>query len=101
MFSHPAVEAVTFWGFWGGKHYAPSQALYRKNWQEKPNGAVFRKLVHETWQSNANGTTGKNGVFQANLFYGDYDAEFALSDGKKITKKISFRPNSKTAVITL
>ena len=101
IFSHPAVEAVTFWGFWEGKHYAPYQALYRKNWQEKPNGAVFRKLVHETWQSNANGTTDKNGVFQAKLFYGDYDAEFVLPDGKKIMKKISFRPNSKTAAFTL
>ena len=100
MFSHPAVEAVTFWGFWGGKHYAPYQALYRKNWQEKPNGTVYRKLVHEIWKSNAAGSTDKNGTFQTKLFYGDYESQFELPDGKKVTRQISFRPDSKTAVLT-
>ena len=29
IFSHPAIEAITMWGFWQGSFHMPNAALYR------------------------------------------------------------------------
>lgn len=73
MFSHPSVVGVQQWGFWEGRHWQPKAALYRKDWTEKPNGAAFRKLVRETWHTDATGATDERGEWSARGFYGRYE----------------------------
>lgn len=90
-FSHPGVISITQWGFWAGKHYDAKLALYRKNWEEKPNGAVYRKLVKEVWHTDGMGKTGVDGKFAMRAFYGDYRLIVTMPDGKTETRMIRFR----------
>ena len=77
MFSHPAVIGVQVWGFWEKAHWRPEGAMYRADWSEKPNGAVYRALVLDQWRTRADGTTGGDGRLAARGFYGDYQVEVA------------------------
>jgi len=72
MFSHPSVIGVQQWGFWAGRHWEPKAALYTKDWKERPNGAAYRKLVKETWHTDASGRTDRAGRWSARGFYGRY-----------------------------
>lgn len=80
MFSHPSVVGVQLWGFWEGRHWQPKAALYRKDWTEKPNGAAFRKLVHETWQTDETGVTDAAGRCQTRGFYGRYSVTVTVGN---------------------
>ncbi|WP_404423588.1 endo-1,4-beta-xylanase [Nibricoccus sp. IMCC34717] len=72
IFSHPAVNGFQMWGFWGKAHWIPRGALYRADFSEKPNGKAFRELVHGTWKTKVEGTTGANGRISGRGFFGDY-----------------------------
>jgi GH35 family endo-1,4-beta-xylanase len=73
VFSHPAVVGFQAWGFWEGAHWLPRAAMYRRDWTEKPNGAVFRRLIQETWHTDVSGPTDGGGRFGTRAFYGRYD----------------------------
>ena len=49
IFSHPAIEAFTMWGFWEGQMWQPPGALLRKDFTPKPNGQAFMDLVLKQW----------------------------------------------------
>lgn len=80
MFSHPSVVGVQFWGFWAGRHWQPKAALYRQDWTEKPNGAAYRKLVQETWHTDATGLTDGEGRWATRGFYGRYAVTVTVGD---------------------
>ena len=71
-FSHPAVKNITMWGFWDTAHWKQSATLYRANWTLKPSGEVYRKLVQETWHTDATGKTDAQGAYRARGFLGSY-----------------------------
>lgn len=79
-FSQPSVVGVQLWGFWAGSDWQPQCALYRKDWTEKPNGAVFRKLVTETWHTDAGGVTDTDGRWRTSGFYGRYDVTVTVGE---------------------
>jgi endo-1,4-beta-xylanase len=101
MFSHPSVVGVQMWGFWEGRHWQPKAALYRKDWTEKPNGAAFRKLVHETWTTDATGTTDENGRWGVRGFYGRYTVTVTMGDAVYRTEVKHDAANREPMVITL
>lgn len=101
MFSHPSVVGVQLWGFWEGSHWLPQAALYRKDWTEKPNGAAFRKLVHETWNTDETGTTDVNGRWGVRGFYGRYTVTVTLGDTVYRTEVKNDAVNREPVVITL
>lgn len=80
MFSHPSVVGVQFWGFWAGRHWQPKAALYRQDWTEKPAGAAYRKLVKETWHTDASGRTDAAGAWSARAFHGTYELTVQVGD---------------------
>jgi GH35 family endo-1,4-beta-xylanase len=86
-FSHPAIESVLIWGFWEGRHWLPSAALYRRDWSEKPNGKVWRELLFEKWWTNAEVVTNAEGKAEVNGFLGDYEIEVTAS-GRTVTRAI-------------
>ena len=49
VFSHPATDAFTMWGFWEGKMWQPPGAMIRKDWTLKPNGQAWMDLVLKEW----------------------------------------------------
>ncbi len=74
-FSHPAVKSVLIWGFWEGRHWRPEAALFRRNWDEKPNLRAWRDLIFREWWTKADGRTGENGEYGVRGFLGEYDIE--------------------------
>ncbi|MBC8009342.1 MAG: endo-1,4-beta-xylanase, partial [Burkholderiales bacterium] len=56
-YSHPVVTGFINWGFWQGKHWKPDAAMFRRDWSEKPNAAVWRDLVLGQWLTRIDETT--------------------------------------------
>ncbi len=71
-FSHPACAGFVIWGFWEGAHWRPDGAMFRKDWSEKPNLAVYRDLVFNEWWTDVEGLTDSKGQFAMRGFKGSY-----------------------------
>lgn len=100
MFSHPAVEGIILWGFWEGRHWYPSAALYRQDWSIKPNGRVWENLVFRQWWTDTTATTdargrvllrGFKGAYQLTVTYGAlrHQESFSLTDSA-VTRRVVF-----------
>jgi GH35 family endo-1,4-beta-xylanase len=87
LFSHPAVEAITWWDFsdrgaWKG---APA-GLVRKDMTPKPAYDALKRLVKGAWWSAAQVRSGPDGTAGFRGFLGDY--------------RLTVRAGSKPAVVT-
>lgn len=76
-FAHPSMDSVTQWGFWEGRHYAPTAALWTKDWKMKPHAQEYIDLVYKTWWTDVTVTTDENGVADFRGFYGKYEIKSA------------------------
>jgi GH35 family endo-1,4-beta-xylanase len=83
MFSHPAVEGIVMWGFWEGRHWYPSAALYRKDWSIKPNGQVWEDLVTKKWWTDVKGKTNTKGTYRTRGFLGNYSVTVTIDSQRK------------------
>lgn len=73
LFSHPAVEALTWWDFsdfhaWQG---APAGFL-RADMSPKPAYETLLALIKDKWWTKVELTTGSNGTASFRGFFGDY-----------------------------
>lgn len=84
-YSHPAYSAVMLWVFWEGAGWKPETALWRKDWSEKPNAAVWRDLVGKRWHTQASGPTDTQGIYTARGHRGLYDVKVKVK-GQEITQ---------------
>jgi GH35 family endo-1,4-beta-xylanase len=100
MFSHPAVEGVTLWGFWEGVHSEPLPALYRKDWSKKKAALQLEDLLLKEWRSDISGASGKDGIFSERAFYGKYEVSAAFG-GKKGSVKADILPGSGPVTVVL
>lgn len=89
VFSHPAVDSVLCWGFWEGRHWKPRAAFWSKDWQLRPNGAVWVELTSKQWWTEADIDTAPDGTAKVRGFLGDYEATATTPDGK--TERKQFR----------
>jgi hypothetical protein len=83
VFSHPATEAFTMWGFWEGKMWQPPGAMIRKDWTFKPNGQVWMDLVLKQWWTDTNITTAADGSCATRGFLGDYKLTVTVGGKEK------------------
>jgi GH35 family endo-1,4-beta-xylanase len=72
VFSHPALDNFTMWGFWEGDHWKPNGAMIRRNWTRKPNALAYEHLVLDDWWTDASGAADAEGRFSTRAFLGDY-----------------------------
>ncbi len=84
-FSHPSVTGFTNWGFWEAAHWKPDAAMFRKDWTEKPNGAVWRDLVTKQWTTNISELSTTDGTVKTNGFLGKYEITVTGKNGKSTT----------------
>jgi endo-1,4-beta-xylanase len=89
MFSHPAVTAISMWGFWDSNHWLGDAPIYNADWSLKPSGVALTNLIFHQWWTDASGTTNAAGIFALRGFYGDY--KITVVDGSR----------SKTVLTTL
>jgi len=97
-FSHPAVEGVLLWGFWEGRHWYPSAALFRQDWSIKPNGRVWEDLISRVWWTDTTGTTDSLGQFRVRGFKGDYT--LTVNDGQN-TYRTDFSVTEPSVVVSV
>lgn len=71
-FSHPAIDSVTFWGFWEGRHWLNNTPFYRKDWSPKPGLHVYEDLVLNQWTTHQTLLTNPNGEASLRAFLGSY-----------------------------
>lgn len=100
VFSHPATDAFTMWGFWEGKMWQPLGAMLRKDWTLKPNGQAFMDLVHKEWWTDVTGSTGRDGVCTTRGFLGDYRISVTVG-GKETTRQVKLAKSGTTTVLAL
>jgi GH35 family endo-1,4-beta-xylanase len=92
LFSHPAVRAITWWDFsddgaWMG---APAGWL-RKDMSPKPVYERMLGLIKGEWWTKVDGKTNNDGVWQARVFYGDYELTVRTPDGRVSKQRLSIR----------
>ncbi len=78
LFSHPAVEAITWWDLADGRWMNAPSGLIRRDMSPKPAYERLLELVMKEWRTNAEFTTGADGEASLRAFHGSYslrDAE--------------------------
>jgi len=100
-FSHPSVVGVQLWGFWESCHWRPSAAMFRADWTEKPNAAVYRDLVLGRWRTRLAGTTDAAGAYAGRGFHGDYEAIVETASGRAMRRTFTLGPGRPVTEITL
>ena len=100
-FSHPAVDSVTFWGFWDGRHWLDNSPLFRKDWSAKPGLAVYRRLVLGDWWTRETMRTGADGHARLRGYQGEYALSVLGPDGASTTGTASLPASGASMVLRL
>jgi len=74
LFSHPAVEAITWWDLRDGCWMNAPAGLLRRDLSPKPAYDRLLDLITRQWRTNADLSTGDDGRARATAFYGSYVA---------------------------
>jgi GH35 family endo-1,4-beta-xylanase len=84
LFSHPSVEAITWWDLSDQEAWMQVPAgLIRSNMSKKPAYNTLKKLIRETWATNETLTTDAEGKAATRAFRGTYQVEITLPNGGK------------------
>jgi GH35 family endo-1,4-beta-xylanase len=103
LFSHPAVEAITWWDFsdkwaWQG---APS-GLIRKDMTPKPLYDWLVDAFLKRWTTDTKVTADKDGRTTTRCFFGQYEVEAETPSGEKLKGSFAFRRHkNRLAIVTL
>lgn len=73
VFSHPAVEALSWFDFTDHRWLNAPAGLVDDDLNPKPVYGALYDLIHREWHSDADLTTGPNGSCKTRLFCGNYD----------------------------
>ena len=86
LFSHPAVEAITWWDLsdQGAWMQVPS-GLIHGDMTPKPAYDALKKLVRQAWSTHETLKVDADGKAVTRAFRGTYQVEITLPDGKKKT----------------
>ena len=84
LFSHPAVQAITWWDFSDRNSWrnAPS-GLVREDMSPKPAYERLLALIRGKWWTNAGGKSDASGAFATRAFHGDYRITATSADGRR------------------
>jgi len=73
FFSHPAMEAITWWDFMDGAWQGAPAGLVRKDLTPKPIYERLLEMVKGEWWTECQGKTNADGEFHFRGFQGTYD----------------------------
>jgi endo-1,4-beta-xylanase len=91
LFSHPAVEAITWWDFSDrGAWLGAKAGLLREDGSAKPVYERLHKLIHETWTTHETLKTDGEGVVKFRGFYGTYEVCLIPGPGVRLTTRVTF-----------
>jgi endo-1,4-beta-xylanase len=85
-YSHPQMTGFVIWGFWEGRHWKPTAAMFKKDWTERPAVKIWRDLVKTKWWTNADLVTNDRGEVSVDGYFGWYDITIEHGDKTKTTE---------------
>lgn len=99
LFSHPAVEAITWWDFsdqgaWQG---APA-GFIRSDMTPKPVYDQLRKLIKGKWWTETRSATNGAGLARFRGFFGTYEVEVKVGD-RILKGSFTFDKSSKLPIV--
>ena len=102
LFSHPAVEAITWWDFTDQNSWQQAPAgLLRDDMTPKPAYNELKKLIKGKWWTQIETTTKTAGEIKFRGFYGQYEVSAHIG-GQKITGRFNLdKKTTKTINIRL
>ncbi len=80
LFSHPNVEAITWWAFSAGHQNA--RALVREDATGKPAYYELKRLIKEKWWTKTEAKVQDGGKAQFRGFFGDYKVTATIGGQK-------------------
>jgi hypothetical protein len=96
LFSHPAVQAITWWDFTDQDAWQAAPAgLVRNDMSPKPAYEQLRNLIKDKWWTKAEPTTGSNGEVSLQGFLGQYEVA-AQSGTRQLTGTFSLKESLTT-----
>jgi GH35 family endo-1,4-beta-xylanase len=90
LFSHPAVEAITWWDFsdfhaWQG---APA-GLLRKDMTPKPAYRELTKLIKDRWWTELDETCDENGKTEFRAYAGEYEIKIFHEGEERFSRRLT------------
>jgi len=94
LFSHPAVEAITWWDFsdQGAWQKAPA-GLVRADMSPKPAYTALMKLIKGQWWTRTEASVSHKGTARFHGFYGEYKVS-TEEHGRQIVGTFTFDPQT-------
>jgi CubicO group peptidase (beta-lactamase class C family)/GH35 family endo-1,4-beta-xylanase len=86
LFSHPAVQAITWWDLQDGAWQGAPGGLLRADLTTKPAYDRLLKLIHETWWTRESLSSNEKGVCTFVGFLGDYEVTVHNGDLSRTVK---------------
>lgn len=94
VFSHPAIEALSWFDFVNHRWLGAPAGLLNDDLTPKPVYHALYDLIHKQWHSDADLLTNSSGVCRTRLFFGNYDITVQLEDGTmKTVNRDILRPS--------
>jgi GH35 family endo-1,4-beta-xylanase len=87
LFSHPAVQAITWWDLQDGEWQGAPAGLLRADLTPKPAYDRLLKLIHETWWTRESLSSNEKGVCAFVGFLGEYEVTVQKSDLSRTVKR--------------
>jgi GH35 family endo-1,4-beta-xylanase len=100
FFSHPSTSGVMIWGFWEGRHWRPSAAIYRTDWTPRPAGEAWNDLIYKQWWTDVKVNTDDAGRASVRGFCGLYDIT-AEDHDRRTTQSLQLTRDGSDIVLTL
>lgn len=91
VFSHPAVEALSWFDFTDHRWLGAPAGLVNDDIYPKPVYNALKRLIHEDWHSDVDTFTNEYGVARARLFCGNYDISVKIKGEEKTFNRDVFR----------
>jgi GH35 family endo-1,4-beta-xylanase len=96
LFSHPAVEALTWWDFSDdGAWQGAAAGWLRKDMTPKPVYERLLACIRREWWTRTRGTTDAQGEWRARAFYGDYDFTVQTPGGRVVKQPLTVRKGAR------
>lgn len=84
LFSHPAVEAVTWWDLSDARAWQGAPAgLVRKDLSAKPAYERLKKLVKQEWWTHVRTRADAGGAARVRVFRGEHRVTVRAADGRQ------------------
>jgi endo-1,4-beta-xylanase len=92
LFSHPAVEAITWWDFMDGGWQAAPAGLVRADLTPKPAYQRLLELIKGRWWTREDATTAADGTARFRGYLGRYRITVAAASGETV-QEMDLRPS--------